>query len=330
MLLHFTGFVMNYAHRKSLLMYFVRSFVLMFPGVVCLLTLSGLLVAASFDRILDNSNTESEATSAFLFRRAKRIFPSLWVCTAINVVIILLLGGWKHLLSLVLWAVTQIAGIAWTPGVFKTFATGSLNGALWTVFVQIQLYLLTAFLYPTLRNKSKKEWERLLIIALLINLFCGVLEGLSFFPGFLFKLLQRTFFPYAFYYLAGMYMHVHRDSMLPMLQSKRNFAILLVAYIILYRMPVMDKGFYTGVATTVLVPPIIIAEAQRLGPRLSRIPDLTYELFLSHWIALNILFRLQIIQKWPILIALILFLVLSFAFAFCVRFLTQKIFENNA
>ena len=326
MVLHFTGFALHTVGRRSILLSLIRSLVRCFPGVVVRFVLSGYLVTASYEKLLQSSSTESEATAEFLIKRAKRIFPPLWLCTILNVIVIVLLGGWRRIGTLLFWMITQITGIAWTPSAFKGFATGSLNGALWTIFVQLQLYILTTFFFPAMRKRDKKTWERWLVIALVVNLFCAFLGGVIPGAGVLLKILQRTFIPYTVYYLAGMYLYVHRDVLLP--RIRKSWSPLLVIYLVAYRLLLTGFGYYTGWATTLLLPPLVIAAGEMLPERTSYLPDITYELFLCHWIVLNVFMHLNILQTWPLLIALLLFVALSYGAAYLVWMARKKYLEK--
>lgn len=115
-----------------------------FPGVIVLFTVSGFLISDSMER----SKTKGE----FLKKRVLRLYPELWLCTMVNIVVLLIIASEYLDGSILLWLATQIIGIANTPSCLDGFATGSVNGALWTIFVEIQLYLLICFGYDFLKK----------------------------------------------------------------------------------------------------------------------------------------------------------------------------------
>ena len=77
----------------------------------------------------------------FFIKRIFRLYPELWLCTLVNLILLFLFVRESLDGSLWLWVLTQIVGIANTPSCLSEFATGSVNGALWTIFTEIQLYL---------------------------------------------------------------------------------------------------------------------------------------------------------------------------------------------
>ena len=84
------------------------------------------------------------------------MYPELWACTIVNLTVVCLLA-YKFLnKSILVWLGTQIFGIAYTPSCLKNFATGSVNGALWTIFTELQLYPFTP--YKGIANKIKQIW----------------------------------------------------------------------------------------------------------------------------------------------------------------------------
>ena len=146
MMLNYSSYCMilsqNLPAQASAVMSRARHIALMFPGVVILFTMSGFLVAASFER----AKTRKE----FFLRRALRIYPELWICTIINLAVVCILVPQMLDRGMILWVMTQIFGIANTPACLKALPTGSINGTLWTIFTEVQLYIVLAIIYPFL------------------------------------------------------------------------------------------------------------------------------------------------------------------------------------
>lgn len=84
--------------------------------------MSGFLIAASFER--------SKNKKEFYTKRVLRMYPELWVCTIVNLMVVCLLAFKSLDKSIFVWLGTQVFGIAYTPDCLKNFATGSVNGAL--------------------------------------------------------------------------------------------------------------------------------------------------------------------------------------------------------
>lgn len=92
------------------LAYFVR-------GVPVFFVLSGFLVARSIEKY---------DVKEFLIRRFFRIYPSMWVCIAINTVIILIVNPYKpSLLDFLIYIITQFT-------VCQFFTGGVLAARIWS------------------------------------------------------------------------------------------------------------------------------------------------------------------------------------------------------
>ena len=132
MFLHFTGFA-NLNYSGSHLINGIRDVVTFMPGVVVLFSMSGFLIAASCER--------SSGRKQFFMKRIVRLYPELWMCTLVNVALLFILARERLDVTFVGWIISQIFGIANTPKCLAGFGTGSVNGALWTIFTEIQLYI---------------------------------------------------------------------------------------------------------------------------------------------------------------------------------------------
>ena len=67
--------------------------------------------------------------------------------------------------SIFIWLLTQIFGIAYTPSCLKDFATGSVNGALWTIFTELQLYIILGIVYNWIKKFDKKKMDSIIGIS---------------------------------------------------------------------------------------------------------------------------------------------------------------------
>lgn len=111
--------------------------------------MSGFLIAASFER--------SKNKKEFFVKRVLRMYPELWVCTIVNLVVVCLLAYKLLDKSIFVWLGMQIFGIAYTPSCLKDFATGSVNGALWTIFTELQLYIALGIVYNWIKKFETKN-----------------------------------------------------------------------------------------------------------------------------------------------------------------------------
>ena len=297
MLLHFNAFFYQYNSARH---YRYREIVKMFPGVVILFSLSGFLIAASYEK--------SASTREFFEKRILRIYPPLWICTIINLIVLFFLG--QNILdkSILLWICTQIVGIANTPSTLKNFATGSINGTLWTVFTEVQLYVVLAFTYRRLKKLSSLGWGILGFILLLCNLGAYFLQNVGYgIP----KIIERLFLPYALWFFIGVYLYIHRNRWILTPPQRNKYVWPLLILFVLYKFsPIQIIGYYTDIVTSICLPFITVGLAYQLG-NIRIKPDLSYHLFLYHWIILNILVYFGCFEVWNIVQSLSVFFAAS-------------------
>lgn len=294
MMLHYTGYSLMLSEQAAGIMVKVRYVTTLFPGVVILFSMSGFLVSSSFER----TKTRKE----FFRRRVLRMYPELWVCTLVNLLVVCLLVPTLLDKSILMWLGTQIFGIANTPSCLKSFATGSVNGALWTIFTEVQLYVVLGIVYPVLKKKKTGFWIVFLIMLALANLVCGAVAEAS--GGVVAKLIERIFLPYALWFFIGVFCYQKRDKVLPVL--KKAFRPLIVFYVAVSFIPVSLPGYYVNILISVLLPFLVIGGAYCL-PKLRFRCDLTYGMFLYHWIVLNVIVHFDLMNRLPWYLALLLF-----------------------
>lgn len=293
LLLHFTGYAwLTLKDASPVIISDIRNVVTFFPGVVVFFSVSGFLTAASLEK--------SEGIREFLIKRAKRIYPGLWICMAVNIIAVCIIKGgtgWMDK-SFILWIFTQGIGIANTPACLKDFATGSINGPLWTVMVQLQFYVLLALFYGKIKDRlSKKAWLfGVFPIMFVLNILSAFAAGRSELLG---KLLERSFIPYIGWFAAGVFCYRFLDELCT--RFKKLFWILLIIYIIYFAavalLPeeiseVLGYGYYTSAAGSYLCAfmiPMLGMGAISILPQVRFKTDISYEVFLYHWIVLNAL-----------------------------------------
>lgn len=294
MLLHYTGYSLILCNSASGFMRILRQIVNFFPGVVVLFSLSGFLVAASAERTFDRR--------IFFKKRVLRMYPELWFCTLVNLLVVVRLASPVNRSEIIIWLFTQIFGIANTPSSLKTFATGSLNGALWTIFTEIQLYIVLGFVAPLLRKMSLALWGIFLALAGICNLICYYLTLHS--DSILNKLIERSFIPYAIWFFIGAFLYYHIDWVARL----RNYTLpLLAVYLCIRLLPDILPGYYANIAVSLLCPVLTILIGYRLPATRLHI-DLSYGMFLYHWIILNVIVYFNIWNRIHWIFSLFIFI----------------------
>ncbi|ADZ12123.1 acyltransferase [Riemerella anatipestifer] len=123
----------------------IKEIILAFPGVPIFFMVSGFLIYWSFER---NSNNPKK----YLKNRLLRIYPALWFCLFITVIVVLIADKNKVILQNVemflIWILGQLSIIQfWTPNFLKFFGEGSPNASLWSICVELQFYFFVPLLY---------------------------------------------------------------------------------------------------------------------------------------------------------------------------------------
>ncbi len=323
MLHHYTGaFSIFCPEAKSgAAVYSFNSFIndvgIWYHPVVILFTISGFLIPISFEH--------SGSREEFLKKRLLRIYPPIWLMVILNSAMIVLFrtdvlkvrGFW-------IWILVQTAGIAYTPRCLRDFATGSTNGAFWSISVLIQFYIAFAIFFPFLRKLRFKGWTVLFAISAVINLVCGYSvqspAGAS-----LDKILQRTVIPYAFYFLAGVFMYEFRESIIPFL--KRYLPAMIILYVPYRMFSPVQIGYYCDLVRAAFTS-ATAATAAFVLPSVRYKRDFSYELFLYHWPVLNFLVQKNFIQPDSWTIGLLLFLLITVAVSFLSNALIRMIINR--
>lgn len=311
MMLHYASYSMILSDQAMGIMDKVRHTALLFPGVVILFAMSGFLVTASLER--------AATTKEFLLKRFFRIYPELWLCTLANLAVVGILVPELPDKGMIVWVITQIFGIANTPFCLKGFGTGSINGALWTIFTEVQLYILLSFTYRFLKKMKSGFWILLLAALAGVNLLSAVAaENVGDTAA---KMIERIFLPYALWFFIGVFCYQTRDKLLPVL--RKAFLPILILYIIVNCIPVTIPGYYTNIFNGILLPFLVIGGGYCL-PKIHIKYDLSYGMFLYHWIVLNIIVHFDFMNRLPWYVNLIFFILMTLLTAWLSQCLVQR------
>ncbi|RKD19024.1 hypothetical protein BCY91_14200 [Pelobium manganitolerans] len=139
----------------------------LFPGVIIFFSISGFLIAKSFDYSSPNS---------FCRKRILRIFPALTVNVFVTCLLLLYLGYATLNSDLLKFVLAQLTIFQfYTPESLKGFAQGHHpNGALWTISVELQFYALYFAFARLLSWKKRDLFFKNSLVVVLIILSCTI------------------------------------------------------------------------------------------------------------------------------------------------------------
>lgn len=179
-------------------------------GLPCMFAISGFLIAYSFDRSPNRMN--------YLRNRSLRLYPGLWIATAVSFLCVLVIGsGYAgqhyNMKDIILWLGSQMSFLQFfTPLSLEQYGVGNPNGALWTVSMEIQIYIMIMLIFPWLKRRSGKQLLGLTLLLVLGNILFPYTK--NYLPLIIYKLINVTFLPYAYYFMIGITIYLKRDILL--------------------------------------------------------------------------------------------------------------------
>ncbi len=219
----FTHAIDHLEIKNEYINYIYYNFIYYFPGVPIFFTISGFLIYASFDR--NSSNLKK-----YFKNRILRIYPALYLCLGLTIVL-LYNADIKFLfysLEFYKWLIAQLTFAQfYTPDILRTWGVGTPNGSLWTIFVEIQFYLIVPIIFLLTKKQNKLYWLLLMFsFSLLINLILNQNNTV-----FL-KLFHLFVFKYLYYFLFGVISYVYWNNLYNIFLNK--FLLITTIYILYF------------------------------------------------------------------------------------------------
>lgn len=284
------------------------------PGVPIFFFLSGYLISRAWER--------SPSAGDYFRNRALRLYPALWSCIALSLVILLASGylasaHWS-LASLAAWVACQGTVLQfWNPEFLRGFGTGVVNGSLWSISVEIQFYVATAVVYTALRRLPAAR----LTVALgalavgfaALNAFSGDIQAmLGELPrgDLLQKAYKVTFLPWFFMFLLGAVAQRISGAIVPRLLDCRWFVIAM--YVTALLLDFHGWHVPSGNNIPFILVPLMGATVLTLAywrpgiaDRLLRRNDWSYGIYIHHMPIVNLVMFLNIAAgHWAVALVL--------------------------
>jgi len=280
-------------HLKIEIPYIGNLFLGSWIGLVCLFALTGYLVPASLER--------SKSNYEFFKKRALRLYPGLWLAFLISFLCVMFIGGAYglkyNLTDILSWGFAQLTAFQfYTPESISMYGVGNPNGALWTISMEIQIYIVIMLIWKWLKKQTTFIWLSLIAIFAVINITFPLLEGVV--PSIVFKLLNVTFIPYMYIFLIGMFCFAKRNRLIPFVV--RHFWIILATYIAWFfansLVIQLKLGHYTNIITGVLTCFLTISGGYKAGRHRIK-NEISYGLYIYHMIIINAFVMFGLVKK---------------------------------
>ncbi len=239
---------------------------------------SGFLVSASLDR--------SKSLATYSRNRALRIFPALWVCFAVTLV---LLGVTGQLNSEFLstsfwpWTLAQLTiGQSFNPAALRDFGVGVVNGSLWTIPVELSFYIALPF---AMMIRKTRTGLIVLTAAITVSFTSDLLTHER--ATFLAKLISVSPVAHIWLFLLGMLAYEHRHFVIPMVSDK--FLWFLCGYLPLafFLWSLDGPWLVLGFPLLALVVLSAAYTGRSLSQRLLRRNDISYGVYIYHMLVIN-------------------------------------------
>ncbi|WPU95678.1 acyltransferase [Mucilaginibacter sabulilitoris] len=253
----------------------------LFPGVPVFFVISGYLISASYER--------NASFRGYLYNRALRIFPGLWACIFITILVISLTGVSFFNKNAIFWFPSQLAGMIYTPGFLSNYGFGSYNGSLWSIPIELQFYLLLPLIY-TLIPQKRIDYGFFGIF--LLFLFLHILFYIVKFPSPLFrKAAGYTFIPYFYLFLIGVIFQRLQIFKTRFIYNKAHFWVIgYVAYSLCFP-DGTDHLFFATIKHIILSFCVISLAytAPGIAQKLLRNNDISYGIYIYHGLLLTVI-----------------------------------------
>lgn len=199
------------------------------PGVPAFFFTSGFLIFFAYERM------QARDRAGFFINRLLRIYPALLVCVLVSTLTVYWVGYFDNRsispIRFVAWIAAQTTFFQfYNPPFMRDYGVGVLNGALWTISVELQFYVLVPILYYLLKCK-RAVLAGIFVVSMIVNVVANYLLRQ---PGqwdhMYMKLLMVSFVPHLYMFILGF--HAASNARLRQWVDRINLKYLLLAYVL--------------------------------------------------------------------------------------------------
>lgn len=299
----------------------------MFNGVPIFFTISGFLIFWSFD---NNPNIKQYFVNRFL-----RIYPALITALVLTIVLMFIFGVINSSIfantSFYLWICTQLSFIQeFTPNILRGLGGGSgtPNPPLWTISVEMLLYMFIPLLYNLITRYNRGVKTLLLLIVGFISYiqnqtgfiteFFNSLSTNGYWQIFIWPFCQ--FCSFTWFFVVGILLYLYKDVLIPIIAGKGGFFLSL--YVIFcvfgYKLNV-GIGSYTPYGYSLFLYFMLILVVFSLAytkpsftKNLIGKTDISYGLYIYHMLVLKTFAELGLTSFAYMILAILLCFVMAY------------------
>ncbi|PJJ80295.1 acyltransferase family protein [Mucilaginibacter auburnensis] len=264
-----------------------------FSGVPMFFVISGFLISAAYER---NSDLK-----IYFSNRAYRIFPALWVCLLVTIVVISVAAKISFINSQTIpWFIAQCVGLIYTPSFLENFGFGSYNGSLWTIPIELQFYLVLPAAYWAINkvtSSEKKKTVAVIVLAIVFTIIAYLVARYYTVTDFSLetrtqKLLRYSFVPHVFLFFVGNVLQRAKVYQSNLIYNKGLYwAAIYLAFCYIFPGSVLKdvlSKILLGVCTISLA-----YSMPKLSAKVLRGNDISYGVYIYHGLIIGVLVHLK-------------------------------------
>ncbi len=291
-----------------------------FPGVPIFFTISGFLIFASFDN--------NRSLKKYFRNRYLRIYPLLYVITiATAILLIIFATSVVPFKSLGVWFAGQVTLFQYyTPESLRYFGVGTPNGALWTIPVELEFYLLVPILYFL----NKKFGNFILVLLAACSFIAYTYIPKSPLPVVYKKLFEVSIVYYLLHFTVGVFLYLYFGKIKKYLDNRGLLwlGIYIVFFLVFGKYAHLYNDLYSpdlvGVVADIILGLTILSLAYTkpaFSYKILRGNDYSYGVYVIHMVVVNMMVELSFTHNF-------LFLVMGLAIVLLLAILSWKFVEK--
>jgi len=267
-------------HLEITMPYIIKEIWWTFRGVPIFFVLSGFLIWNLLERQI--------SFKQYCTKRILRLYPELVGGVLLNAIVMLVVYRDSiRMVPFILFQMSQSTVLQfWTPDCLRGYGCGTPNGALWTIGVMVQCYVVLFVLHKLLHKKKTPLFIIALIIGILFNIGTPMLE--NFLPEIVFKLFQQTFFPYIWLFVLGAVICEYFDKTIVILKKFWWVCLIILLLVSIFGIEVGIGSYET--IKSLMLGLFVIGFGYAI-----KIPikyDFSYGLYIYHMVVINLMIEI--------------------------------------